>query len=269
RLSKREIAMKIDGGVALVTGAGTGVGAATARLLASKGCRVAINYRSSKDRAEEVISQIEESGGVAFSFQADVAVDQEARALVEATRDKYGRLDVLVNNAGITEFIPFDDLDAVTDEVWHRLHQVNVVGAFHCARAAARLMRATGGADGAEMVNVGSIAGIKATGSCIPYAASKAALHNLTVALARTLAPRIRVNAVAPGFITGRWLKNGLGEGYDATKAAFEKAMPLQAVCDPEDVAAAIVSLVEGSNLVTGQILACDGGMSIAEPTSI
>ena len=128
--------------------------------------------------------------------------------------------------------------------------------------AAAAVMRETCGEDGAEIVNVGSIAGLKATGSCMPYAASKAALHNLTVALARTLAPKIRVNAVAPGFITGRWLQEGLGEeGYEATKAAFEKAMPLQAVCDPEDVAKAIVSLVEGSDLVTGQILGCDGGM--------
>ncbi|MFP6901584.1 MAG: SDR family oxidoreductase, partial [Opitutales bacterium] len=219
--------------------------------------------------AERVVASITEAGGEAFAFQADVTEDAEARALVEATRQKYGRLDLLVNNAGITEFIPFDDLDAVTDDVWNRLHQVNVVGAFHCARAAAAVMRETCGRDGAEIVNVGSIAGIKATGSCIPYAASKAALHNLTVALARTLAPEIRVNAVAPGFITGRWLREGLGEGYEATKSAFEKAMPLQAVCDPEDVAAAIASLVEGSDLVTGQILSCDGGMSIAEPTRI
>ena len=228
-----------------------------------------VNYRKSVEEAEQVVASIAETDGESFSFQADVAEDVEVRALVAATREKYGRLDLLVNNAGITEFIPFDDLDAVTDEVWHRLFQVNVVGAFHCARAVAEVMIETCGEEGAEIVNVGSIAGLKATGSCIPYAASKAALHNLTVALARTLAPRIRVNAVAPGFITGRWLKDGLREGYEATKAAFEKAMPLQTVCDPEDVAAAIVSLVEGSDLVTGQVLACDGGMSIAETIQI
>jgi 3-oxoacyl-[acyl-carrier protein] reductase len=261
--------MNIGGKVALVTGGGTGVGAATARLLASKGCRVVVNYRKSEEDAEQVVASIAETGGEAFACQGDVAVDAEARAIVEATRDGFGRLDVLVNNAGITEFIPFDDLEAVTDEVWGRLYQVNVVGAFHCARASAVVMRETCGEDGAEIVNVGSIAGIKATGSCMPYAASKAALHNLTVALARTLAPTIRVNAVAPGFITGRWLKDGLGEGYEETKTAFEKAMPLQAVCEPEDVAAAIVSLAEGSDLVTGQILSCDGGMSITEPTSL
>ena len=167
--------MKTDGKVALVTGAGTGVGASTARLLVSRGCRVTVNYRKSAKEAEEVVSTIAEAGGEAFAFQADVAVDAEARALVEATRERYGRLDLLVNNAGITEFIPFDDLDAVTDEVWSRLHQVNVVGAFHCARAAAVVMRETCGEGGAEIVNVGSIAGLKATGSCMPYAASKAA----------------------------------------------------------------------------------------------
>jgi NAD(P)-dependent dehydrogenase (short-subunit alcohol dehydrogenase family) len=131
-------------------------------------------------------------------------------------------------------------------------------------------MRETGGEDGAEIVNVGSIAGLKATGSCIPYAASKAALHNLTVALARTLATdRIRVNAVAPGFITGRWLEEGLAERYERTKVAFEKAMPLGAVCTPNEVATAILSLLEGSDLVTGQILACDAGMSLAEPVQV
>lgn len=270
RPSTNESIMKLDEKVILVTGAGTGVGAATARLLAAKGCRVTVNYRASQSEAESVVESIEEAGGEAFSCQADVAEDDEARALVKATRDRFGRIDALVNNAGTTAFIPFDDLDAVTDDVWRRLFQVNVVGAFHCARAAASVMRETCGEDGAEIVNVGSIAGLKATGSCIPYAASKAALHNLTVALARTLAPTIRVNGVAPGFITGRWLQEGLGEeSYKATKAAFEKAMPLQAVCDPEDVAQAIVSLLEGSDLVTGQILGCDGGMSIAEPTSI
>ncbi len=261
--------MKVEGKVALVTGAGTGVGAATARLLASKGCRVALNYRNSKQEAEQVVASILDFGGDAFALQADVSDDSQACSLVEASCRKFGRLDLLVNNAGITSFIPFDDLDAVTDEVWTRLYQVNVMGAFHCARAAAKVMNASSGEDGAEIVNVGSIAGLKATGSCMPYAASKAALHNLTVALARTLAPGIRVNAVAPGFITGRWLQDGLGERYEGTKTIFEKNMPLRAVCDPEDVAEAILSLVEGSDLVTGQILPCDGGMSVAEPIQI
>ena len=262
--------MKVDEKVALVTGAGTGVGAASALLLAKKGCRVAVNYRRSGEEAAKVVTAIEDAGGEAFAFQADVALDNEACALVQATVEQFGRIDLLVNNAGTTEFIPFDDLDAVSDDVWQRLYQVNVVGAFHCARAAAKAMRETCGTDGAEIVNVGSIAGLKATGSCIPYAASKAALHNLTVALARTLAPdRIRVNAVAPGFITGRWLEEGLGERYESTKAAFEKAMPLGAVCAPADVAVAILSLVEGSDLVTGQILACDAGMSLAEPVQV
>ena len=119
------------------------------------------------------------------------------------------------------------------------------------------------------VINVSSVLAEVPTMNQPVYAASKAALHNLTVALARTLAPQVRVNAVAPGFITGRWLQEGLGERYEATKTAFEQAMPLQAVCDPEDVATAIASLVEGPDLITGQILSCDGGMSIAEPIRV
>ena len=257
--------MKLAGKAAIVTGAGTGVGAATARLLASKGTSVAVAYRKSSEEADGVVASISEAGGEAFAFCADVANDEDCRSLVAAAVEKFGRLDVLVNNAGTTEFIPFDDLEAVTDEVWQKLYQVNVVGAFHCARAAAPHLREQGEDDGAEIMNVGSVAGLKPTGSCIPYAASKAALHNLTVALARTLAPDVRVNAVAPGFISGRWLREGLGERYESTKAAFEDAMPLQAVCSPEDVAAALLSIIEGPDLVTGQILTCDAGMSVSE----
>ena len=205
RPSTNESIMKLDEKVVLVTGAGTGVGAATARLLASKGCRVTVNYRSSQSEAESVVESIEEAGGEAFSCQADVAEDDEARALVKATRDRFGQLDALVNNAGTTAFIPFDDLDAVTDDVWRRLFQVNVVGAFHCARAAASVMRETCGEDGAEIVNVGSIAGLKATGSCIPYAASKAALEALVrIYAAEVQKTAVRANLVSPGTLATR-----------------------------------------------------------------
>jgi 3-oxoacyl-[acyl-carrier protein] reductase len=138
---------------------------------------------------------------------------------------------------------------------------VNVVGAFQCARAARGPLEAAGDA---EIVNVSSVAGIAGVGSSIPYCASKAALNNLTLTLARALAPKIRVNAVAPGFITGRWLAGGLGDAYDAIKGAMEARAPLGRVCDPEDVATAILSLITGSDLVTGQIVAVDGGMLVA-----
>ena len=177
---------------------------------------------------------------------------------------------LVVGSETMSRIIDWEDMLSVPLDSMEKIYKVNVVGAFHCARAAVPALRETSCENGGEIVNVGSIAGFKASGSCIPYAASKAALHNMTVALARTLAPdRIRVNAVAPGFITGRWLEEGLGEHYESTKAAFEKAMPLGAVCTPADVAVAILSLVEGSDLVTGQILACDAGMSLAEAVQV
>jgi 3-oxoacyl-[acyl-carrier protein] reductase len=247
--------------VAIVTGGGTGVGRATSLRLAELGYAVAVNYSRSRDDAEQTVALIASRGGRAMAFQADVADDNAARQLVAATVERFGRLDVLINCAGTTEFIPFVDLERVTDDVWQRLFQVNVVGAFHCARAARGPMLEAGGG---SIVNVSSVAAQLAQGSSIPYCCSKAALDNLTVSLARTFAPRIRVNAVAPGFITGRWLENGLGENYERVKASFDNTLPLGRVCEPDDVAAAILSLVTGSVLVTGQILAVDSGMLIA-----
>jgi 3-oxoacyl-[acyl-carrier protein] reductase len=247
--------------VAIVTGGGTGVGRATSLRLADLGYAVAVNYSRSRDDAEQTVALIASRGGRALAYQADVADDAAARQLVDTTVERFGRLDVLINCAGTTEFIPFVDLERVTDDVWQRLFQVNVVGAFHCARAARGPMLAAGGG---SIVNVSSVAAQLAQGSSIPYCCSKAALDNLTVSLARTFAPRIRVNAVAPGFITGRWLENGLGQNYERVKTSFDNSLPLGRVCEPDDVAAAILSLVTGSVLVTGQILAVDSGMLIA-----
>lgn len=261
--------MNVHNKVAIITGAGTGVGAATARELARRACRVVVNYRRSEQAAASVAAAIRDAGGEAISVQADVSQTEDARRLVDAADQAFGRLDILVNNAGTTEFIPFDDLDRVTDEVWQRVMATNLYGPFHCVQAAAGLMRETCGPEGGEIINVSSTAGLLATGSSIAYCASKAALNNLTVALARTLAPRIRVNAVAPGFISGRWLEEGLGDRYEGVKAAFEQTMPLGKVCCPDDVAAAIVSLIAGSDLITGQILPCDAGMTIMNPANI
>lgn len=253
--------MELKDKVAIVTGGGTGVGRATALRLANAGCHVAVNYSRSKEEAERTRDELTALGVRALALHADVARDEDARALVAAAVASLGRLDVLVNCAGTTEFVPFADLDKVTDDIWQRLFQVNVVGAFHCARAAIEPMRAAGRG---TIVNVSSVAAQIGQGSSIPYCCSKAALDNLTVSLARTLAPTIRVNGVAPGFITGRWLENGLGPQYDRVKAAFEKSLPLGRVCDPDDVAAAILSLITGSELVTGQTLTVDSGMLIA-----
>ncbi|MET0340926.1 MAG: SDR family oxidoreductase [Polyangiales bacterium] len=250
----------IEGRAAIVTGSATGVGRETALTLAKRGCHVLINYSRSRAAAEATRAEVEGHGVRAALAQGDVARDADCRALVAAATDAFGRLDILVNNAGTTSFIKHDDLDAVGDDDWSRIMQVNVQGPFQMARAARSALEASG--DG-SVVNVSSIAGIRAIGSSIPYCASKAALNNLTVSLARVMAPKVRVNAVAPGFITGRWLTEGLGESYEAAKAGAEKRSPLGKVCEPSDVADAVLSLLTGSRLVTGQVIAVEGGMLI------
>jgi 3-oxoacyl-[acyl-carrier protein] reductase len=254
--------MNVEGKAALITGGGTGVGRATALALADLGCNVAVNYSRSKDEAEATAAEVEARGVRCIAVQADVARDADCRRLVETAVGELGRLDVLVQSAGVTSFIPHANLDGVKDEDWEKIFAVNVKGKFQCARAAKGPMEAAGAG---SIVNVSSVAGIAGVGSSIPYCASKAAANNLTITLARALAPKIQVNAVAPGFITGRWLREGLGEAaYEAVKGAMEAKAPLGKVCNPEDVADAILSLVTGSALVTGQVLPVEGGMLIA-----
>jgi 3-oxoacyl-[acyl-carrier protein] reductase len=252
--------MKVEGKAAIVTGGGTGVGRATGLALARLGCSVLVNYSRSRSEAEETAGQIEALGVKALAHKADVSDDAACRAMVGEAVKAFGRLDVLVNSAGTTRFISFRDLDAVKVEDWARIMAVNVQGAFQCARAAKAAMEAAGAG---AVVNVASTAGINAVGSSIPYCASKAALINLTLSLARALAPAIRVNAVAPGFITGRWLQGGLGANYEAARQRTADNALLKRVSDPEDIAEAIVSLIAGSDLVTGQVIVCDGGVHI------
>src|SRR5512147_2475667 len=188
--------MDLNGKAAIVTGAGTGVGRATALALAKQGCSVIVNYSRSREAAEATAREAAALGVKAVAFQADVADDRACRSLVETAERELGRLDVLVNNAGTTRFIPHAELERVADDDWNQILAVNLKGPFQCARAARPALERAGGG---MIVNVSSVAGIIATGSSIPYCASKAALNNLTIALARALAPRIRVNAVAPG----------------------------------------------------------------------
>jgi 3-oxoacyl-[acyl-carrier protein] reductase len=251
----------LEGKVAIVTGAATGVGRATTLALARRGCAVLVNYRRSKEAAEETVAEASALGARSIAWQADVSDDGACRAMVDAVVSEFGALHILVNNAGTTVFISHAELERVSDADWDRILAVNLKGPFQCARAARGAIDAAGGG---EIVNVSSVAGLVGTGSSIPYCASKAALNNLTLTLARALAPRIRVNAVAPGFIAGEWLKQGLGDGYEAIKEAFERRSPLNKVCEPGDVADAIVSLIGGSDLVTGQVLACEGGVLLA-----
>lgn len=252
--------METQGKAAVVTGASRGVGAATALALAKRGCSVLINYAQSDEAAQQVREQAAAFGVKAAVFKGDVADDQTCRAMMAAAVDQLGRLDILICNAGTTRFIPHPDLDAVTDKVWSRIMDVNVKAPFQCARAAREPIEASGGG---EIVMTSSVAGLTGMGSSIPYCASKAAVINMTLSLARVMGPGIRVNSIAPGIIKGDWLKNGLGENYEDVLAKKEAEAVLKAACAPEDVAEAILSLVTGSDLVTGQTLACDAGHMI------
>jgi 3-oxoacyl-[acyl-carrier protein] reductase len=254
--------MQIEGKAAVVTGGGTGVGRATALELARRGCSVLVNYSRSKNEAEETVAEIAALGVKGMAVEADVADDAACRKIIETAVREFGRLDVLVNNAATTAFIRHSDLEGVRTEDWMRIFSVNVIGAFQCARAAKNALMASG--DG-EIVNISSIAGLAAIGSSIPYAASKAALNNMTVTLARVFAPKVRVNAVAPGFITTRWLKDGLGEDvYDKAKKRTEDSVILGKVCEPEDVAAAVINIITGPDLMTGCVIPLEGGQLIS-----
>lgn len=253
--------MELQGRGAIVTGAGTGVGRATALRLAERGCNVAVNYSRSQKEAEQVAAEARRHGVRAMSLRADVSQDADCRALVQAALAEFGRLDVLVNNAGTTDFIPHANLDDVKDEHWERILGTNLKGPFQCARAARDALQADGGG---QVVNVSSVAGVYGIGSSIPYCCSKAALNTLTVTLARVLGPTVQVNAVAPGFIDGSWLRGGLGPAFDAVKNAMQERSLLGKVCTPEDVRDAIFGFLEGSALVTGQILVVDGGAGIS-----
>ena len=253
--------MKIDGKAAVVTGGGTGVGRATALALAAGGCSVLVNYSKSRDDAEQTAEQARALGVRAVAVQADVADDAGCRRLADTAMRELGRIDILVANAGTTEFIPHHELDRLTPEVWHRILGVNLIGPFQCARAVRDAMNASGGG---TIVMTSSIAGTNGVGSSIPYCASKAALNNLTLTLARALAPTIRVNAVAPGFIRGRWLKDGYGESYEMLEQLASARAVLKKVCDPEDVTAVILGFI-AADLVTGQVTIVDGGLTIAQ----
>ena len=254
--------MDVTGKTAIVTGSAVGVGRAVALDLAKRGANVVINYSRSEDDAKEAVRLVEQAGARALLVKADVSDDAQVRAMIAKTVETFGALHVLVNNAATTHFVGFPDLEGMKAEYWDDIFNVNVKGAFFCARAAAPAMKQAGGG---AIVNVASVAGVYALGSSIAYAASKAALINMTVALARVLGPEVRVNAVAPGFIETRWLKGGLGEQvYEAAKAAQIHRAPLKAVCQPEDVSQLVLSLIEGADLVTGQTVVIDGGVGIA-----
>jgi 3-oxoacyl-[acyl-carrier protein] reductase len=252
----------MQGKRAIVTGGGTGLGAATAIGLAKRGVSVCVNYSSSAEAAEKVAADCRALGVDAFAVKANVAEDGDCRALVAAAADRFGGLDVLINNAGITKFAKHSDLDALTADDFHRLYSVNVIAPYQMTRAAQPHLAA---GEKGSVVMVSSIAGVAGIGSSVAYAASKGALNTMTLSLARALAPHIRVNAVCPGYIGSGWFTKYQGTSVeDQTAENVAKSTPLKVASQPEDIAETIVFLAgPESRHVTGEFIIVDAGMHL------
>ena len=255
--------MDIKGGVTIVTGSATGVGAACVKLLASKGCNVVINYTKSEAEAKETQAECEALGVETLLVQADVSKDEDCRRMAQAAIDKWGRIDGLINNAGTTHFVNHANLEGLSADDFQRIYAVNVIGPYQMTRAVVPQMKQQGNG---SIVNVSSVAGVMGVGSSIAYTASKGALNTMTLSLARALGPEVRVNTICPGFIQGRWLRGGLGDDvYEAAKAAQERNTPLKKAGTPEDMAQAAVWFIEGADLITGEILIVDAGSHLGQ----
>jgi ketoreductase RED2 len=246
-----ELMGRFDGKVVLVTGSSSGIGEAAAQQFADAGATVVVNSATSVQAGEAVAARHQ---GATY-FQADVSDPAAAAALVDHVIAAHGRLDVLVNNAGTTKVIPHHDLDAITDEVFRRIIDVNLFGTWQLTHLALPHLKANG--DGA-VVNVTSVAGVRATGSSIPYAVSKAALNHLTVLLANVVGPEVRMNAVAPGLVRTPWTADW-GPIHDM----IGERAPLGRSGEPEDIAEVIVD-VAAAKYLTGQVIVVDGGMTLA-----
>lgn len=246
------------GRVALITGGGTGVGAATALKLAARGWNVALNYSRSAEAAEATAAECRALGVEAEALKGDVAQDADCRRLAEETAAGWGRIDALVNNAGVTLFADLGDLEGQNAEDFARIYAVNVVGGYQMARAAAPWLRK---AERGAVVNISSASADTGSGSSIPYVASKGALNSLTRSLARVLAPEVRVNAVAPGLIDTRWFSEGVGEDRAAAiREGYAEKAALRDWCTAEDVADGVVFLAADAAKMTGQVITLDAG---------
>ncbi len=245
---------------ALVTGSATGIGAAAAIALARAGYDVAVNYSRSEDAARSTAAECEAAGAKTIVAGCDVADDAAVGAMVEACHAGFGRLDVLVNNAGITSKTAFTDLDGMDFDDWDRVFAVNVRGLVQVTRACAPMLKQARGC----IVNTASIVGLRPGPQPLAYSASKASVASLTKTLALALGPEIRVNAVAPGWMEGDWMERMLGDNYDRLMERRARMTPLGRCVTADDVAESMMSLIEGHRFVTGEIVVVDGGFSSA-----
>ena len=250
--------MDIEGAVFIITGSATGLGAAVARRLSSKGGKVVINYTKSEAEAKATVDACRSLGGDVLLCRADVSDDADCRRMASETMERFGRIDGLVNNAAQSKIAAHADLEALSAEDFNRIFGVNVIGPYQMVRAVAPHMKRQG--KGA-IVNISSGSAFSGSGSSIAYAASKGALNTMTLSLARALAPEIRVNAVCPGVMQTRWWREGLGEDrYQSFIDNYAENSPLKAAGDPEIVADPVVWLLEGAEHVTGETIMVDSG---------
>lgn len=246
----------MSGKTAIVTGSATGIGRAIALELARSGFRIVVNYTRSESEARATAEDVERAGSESMLVRADVSQDVECRRLVRSALEKGGRLNVLINNAGYTRAVPITDLESATEEDWDRTFAVNVKGAFFMTRACATPLRESRGC----VVNVSSTAALNARGSSIAYCASKAALNNLTLSMARALAPQVRVNAVMPGYVETRWNERSYGERLGEIRKLVKQQSLLTNVASPQNIAQVVGSIVHGMEWVTGESIIVDGG---------
>jgi 3-oxoacyl-[acyl-carrier protein] reductase len=247
--------MKLKGKAALVTGGGTGLGRAITLLLAEEGVDVAVNYSRSKDEAEKTAAEARALGVKAITVRADVSSAASAEKMVAETEQAFGRLDILVNNAGTTKFVPFKDLDGLSEDDWIKMFSTNTLAVFFASRAAAKIMRKSGGG---KIISTVSNAGLRAAGSSIAYSVSKAAGIHVTKCLAVALAPEISVNAVAPGLLLTRW-----HAGTSAQQVAqIKESSVLRKEVNIEGCAAMYIAVLKNDN-ITGQTITVDSGIVI------
>ena len=258
--------MSKDGLYAIVTGSASGLGAATAQILAKGGGRVVVNYSNSKKEAEETADLCRSAGAEVVVVQGDVSRDEDCRKIADAAAS-WGRVDALINNAGTTKHVAHDNLDGLSAEDFQRIYAVNTIGPFQMVRATRPLLEAAAQASGraSAVVNVSSVAGISGVGSSIAYAASKGALNTMTLSLSRALAPLIRVNTVCPGYIDTPWFTKGRGEaGAKQVRDAVVARVPLKVASTAEDIAQLVCFLATpASSNMTGECVRMDAGMHL------
>lgn len=243
--------------VVLITGSATGVGRACALRFAAMDFDVVVNYSRSEQDALQTANAVRELGAQCVCIQCDVGVEQQVIGMLAEIAERFGRLDVLVNNAATTYFIPGSNLDELTEEKWDRILAVNTKGPFFCIKAAAPLLKLS---QQAAIVNVSSVAGQTGQGSSIAYAASKGALNTLTKSFAKVLAPEIRVNAVLPGPIDSRWIREG---NNDWSLEEMTAGYPIPRASTPDEIADGVIFLATGTSMATGQLLVIDGGQTL------